>query len=486
MAGPEARGGVAGSVARPRVAGATTAAVGQSSVTHPVCHLRRPSANLRRTPNGSSDGVIAPAATPGPNEETQLLRDAIAVVLGLPAAVAGRFAPSGRRSSALRMTAVAAVVTLLTIAALDTTTSPITAFKTTPVDPHAAARMAATVETDFGVNDAVVIDFSTAMDPAAVEAATSIQPAAPTESTWSNGGKTLQIHPRGAWAPGQFYTVTVGTSAVDAAGTALTAPLRVIFFTRERPAAQIAATRATGNAAHPETEIAIRFSAPVETAAVAKAFSVEPPVDGTMTASAEPGEAGAERFIWTPTSPLGRGPDVRVPAGGDGRQRRRRRDLRAGLPQGQDLRPAEGRAQPARGWRHQDRPRPDHQRALLGAHGPARHPRCRPDQRPGHRQGRQDQLARERPGHAHRPEQRLQVRREGDHHGQRCRSVGGRRLDRRCRRHGRLQGDVHGRAQARRQGQGRAAAHRAPRSPSHPAGAVARPAHRGCRSRSTT
>ena len=106
------------------------------------------------------------------------MRDAIAVVLGLPAAVAGRLAPSGRRSSALRMTAVAAVVALLTIAALDTTTPPITAFKTTPVDPHAAARMAATVETDFGVNDAVVIDFSTAMDPAAVEAATSIQPAA--------------------------------------------------------------------------------------------------------------------------------------------------------------------------------------------------------------------------------------------------------------------------------------------------------------------
>ena len=103
------------------------------------------------------------------------------------------------------------------------------------------------------------------------------------------GARPCRSIPRGTWAPGQFYTVTVGTSAVDANGTALTAPLRVIFFTRERPAAQIAATRATGNAAHPETEIAIRFSAPVETAAVVKAFSVEPPVDGTMTASAEPG-----------------------------------------------------------------------------------------------------------------------------------------------------------------------------------------------------
>jgi uncharacterized protein YkwD len=202
------------------------------------------------------------------------------------------------------MTAVAAVVALLTTAALNTTTTPITAFKTDPVDPHAAARMAATVEADFGLDEAVLVDFSAPMDAASVSAATTVQPQAPIKTSWSNAGKTLRIAPRGAWQPGTFYTLTIAATAVDAAGTALASPLRVIFFTRERPAAQLAVTRPSGKAAHPETGVSIRFSAPVASAAVAKAFSVEPPVEGVLTASAEPGEDGAARYTWMPSAPL--------------------------------------------------------------------------------------------------------------------------------------------------------------------------------------
>ena len=69
---------------------------------------------------------------------------------------------TGRRRPALRLTVVAAVVALLTIAAINTTTAPSTAFRTTPVDPHAAARMAATVEADHRLDEPVVIDFSAA------------------------------------------------------------------------------------------------------------------------------------------------------------------------------------------------------------------------------------------------------------------------------------------------------------------------------------
>ncbi len=232
------------------------------------------------------------------------MRDAIAVVLGLPATVANRLMPTERRRPALRIVAVTAVVALLTIAALDIAPDPTTASKTPAVDPHAAARMAATVETDVQLDDPVVIDFSTAMDPDAVAAATTIRPEAPIKASWSNDGMTLRIDPRGAWEPGQFYTINIAKTAVDAAGTALSAPLRVIFFTRQRPAAQLAVTRPTGNAAHPATSIAIRFSEAVSTASVAKAFSVEPAVYGTLTASAEPGEDGAARFTWTPSVPL--------------------------------------------------------------------------------------------------------------------------------------------------------------------------------------
>jgi Big-like domain-containing protein len=231
------------------------------------------------------------------------LRDAIAVILGLPAAVASRLAPTDRRGPALRMSVVVAVVALLTIAAVNGAT-PISASRTTPTDPHAAARMAATVESDHGLDEPVVIDFSAPMDPAAVATAMKIQPVAAIRTAWSNGGRSLSIAPRGRWEPGQFYTITIADTAMDAAGTALAAPLRVIFFTRDRPAAQLTATRASGKAVHPETAVAIRFSEPVPISAVRKAFSVEPRVDGTLTTAAEPGESGAAAFLWTPTAPL--------------------------------------------------------------------------------------------------------------------------------------------------------------------------------------
>ena len=169
---------------------------------------------------------------------------------------------------------------LLTVAALDSTTEPITAFRTTPADPHAAARMAATVEADFAVDEPVVIDFSAPMDPASVAAATTVKPATATNAQWSADGRSLRLAPRRGWQPGTFYTVTVETSAQDAEGNGLAAPVRAIFLTRDRPAAALSLTRSIGRAAHPETAVAIRLSALVEAAAVARAFSVEPAVEG--------------------------------------------------------------------------------------------------------------------------------------------------------------------------------------------------------------
>ena len=94
-------------------------------------------------------------------------------------------------------------------------------------------------------------------------------------------------------------------------------------------------------------------------------------------------------------------------------------------------RPKVVRSRPADGGT-EDRSRPDHQRALLGAHGPARHARRRSGSAVSiPLKDGQDQLARERPRHAHRPEQRLPLRRKGDHRQSRRRSFGGRRRDRR-------------------------------------------------------
>jgi hypothetical protein len=239
------------------------------------------------------------------------LRKAIAGVLGLPVIVATYVALLARRPTALSTTAVAAIVGLLTIAAMSGTAPPITAYKTIPVDPHAAARMASSVVTDFGIHQTVRIDFSAAMDRASVEAALRVSPAAAPALSWLDEGRSLRIAPSGAWAPSRFYTVTIGREARDAAGTPLAEPLRVIFFTRDRPTVELAMTDlADEGTARPGSTLELRFSRPVDPTSVARALRVTPATAGRLVATADPGQAGAERFLWVPDAPLAPGTPI--------------------------------------------------------------------------------------------------------------------------------------------------------------------------------
>ena len=239
------------------------------------------------------------------------MRKAIAGVLGLPVIVATYVALLARRPAALSTTAVAAIVVLLTIAAMGGTAPPITAYKTIPVDPHAAARMASSVVTDFGIHQTVRIDFSAAMDRTSVEAALRVSPAAAPALSWLDEGRSLRIAPSGAWAPSRFYTVTIGREARDAAGTPLAEPLRVIFFTRDRPTVSLALTDMVDEGtARPGSALELRFSRPVDANSVARALRVTPATAGRLVATADPGQAGADRFLWVPDAPLAPGTPI--------------------------------------------------------------------------------------------------------------------------------------------------------------------------------
>ena len=239
------------------------------------------------------------------------MRKAIAGVLGLPVIVATYVALLARRPVALSTTAVAAIVGLLTIAAIGGTAPPITAYKTVPVDPHAAARMASSVVTDFGIHQTVRIDFSAAMDRTSVEAALRVSPAAAPTLSWLDEGRSLRIAPSGAWAPSRFYTVTIGREARDAAGTPLAEPLRVIFFTQDRPTVELALTDLVDEGtARPASALELRFSRPVDATSVARALRVTPATAGRLVATADPGQAGADRFLWVPDAPLAPGSPI--------------------------------------------------------------------------------------------------------------------------------------------------------------------------------
>lgn len=237
------------------------------------------------------------------------MRKAVVAVLGLPVIGALYLIPVARRTVSLRVAILLVAGGLLTLASAGSKAQPVSAYKTPPIDPQAAARMAVPVVTDFSVHRSVQFDFNTPMNEPSVAAALSVDPQAATRLTWSADGRHLRVAPTDAWQPGRLYAIRIDSSARDRAGAALGAPVSAVFLTRERPTASLALTKALDAHAHPSTAIAIAFSEPVESSAVLAALSVKPVLAGRLLTV--PGEASGpmtnDHFQWIPDAPLAPG-----------------------------------------------------------------------------------------------------------------------------------------------------------------------------------
>jgi hypothetical protein len=80
---------------------------------------------------------------------------------------------------------------------------------------------------DVPLESSIVLEFSTLMDTASVEAALRIQPALELQATWS--GERLTLTPMTAFVEGRQYTLRIGSTARDGAGTPLERPFRLSF-----------------------------------------------------------------------------------------------------------------------------------------------------------------------------------------------------------------------------------------------------------------
>lgn len=80
---------------------------------------------------------------------------------------------------------------------------------------------------DVPLESSIVLEFSTLMDTASVEGALQIQPAVELEATWS--GERLTLTPSIAFVEGRQYTLRIGSTARDGAGTPLERPFRLVF-----------------------------------------------------------------------------------------------------------------------------------------------------------------------------------------------------------------------------------------------------------------
>ena len=155
----------------------------------------------------------------------------------------------------------------------------------------------------------IQITFSTLMDTASVERALEVVPSTEVDLRWA--GQRLTIIPRARLLPDQAYTVSLGSSAHDQAGTALLVPLQLAFTTVPAGLSARTVVPAQGTQGIAVTSpIAVIFDRPLDPQTVSdSAFTITPSVPGNVTLTAPEGAAGlrddAQRILrYTPSGSL--------------------------------------------------------------------------------------------------------------------------------------------------------------------------------------
>jgi Bacterial Ig-like domain len=178
------------------------------------------------------------------------------------------------------------------------------------------AALAGSIEPHHGLREPIHLSFSSAMDPASVAAALRVNPGTSVVQTWDAAGQALTISPRTGWRPGTYYTVTIGTAALDSTGQALAAPARAIFTTRDPVTARLTSSQAAVKGRVPtSTLFTIAYDGAVDVSAVESAFHIEPAVEGTFATARD--AAGRSAVMFIPTTGLAPDTAYRVTLGGD-------------------------------------------------------------------------------------------------------------------------------------------------------------------------
>ena len=160
------------------------------------------------------------------------------------ASVGGRL----RRSKAIRVSFALGLALIVGIGIVGTgRPSPAVATAPVPIVPLTPAAFTTQVVTDRALTEPVSIRFSTAMDPASVAAAITVDPPTPVSLAWDATGTVLMIAPRDHWAAGTLHTITVQPGALARSGQPLVSPARAAFLTRDATTASAAATQPVGD-----------------------------------------------------------------------------------------------------------------------------------------------------------------------------------------------------------------------------------------------
>jgi uncharacterized protein YkwD len=180
--------------------------------------------------------------------------------------------------------------------------------------PVPQAEFQTIVATGVDVDDPAVIEFSTPMDSASVEAAVEVDPPTAVTFSWDATGRELTVRPVGTWQTAAYHTITVPPGTLAASGRPMTSPARAAFVTRLPAAASVAATATIEDHVDVDTAFVIRFDRPVDPASVDGSVTLEPAVEGTLAMDAS--SDGQATYRFTPATALAAGTWYRLTVSG--------------------------------------------------------------------------------------------------------------------------------------------------------------------------
>ena len=228
-----------------------------------------------------------------------------ATLLAVPVLVLVYLPVVASRKAAARLALFLGVGGLIGIAGFGILPRGITAVPASTPAPVEAQRFGPAVIASQGLDGTILVEFSEPMDRASVEAALSVEPAAPVALSWLDDDRALLIGPKTHWAPATFYTVSIRAGALDLEGGTLESTVRTAFSTRPATGAAIVATELAGKRVRPETAFVVTFDADVPLEAARAAFVIEPAVAGEVVGDEVGSDSATTRDVtFLPDEPL--------------------------------------------------------------------------------------------------------------------------------------------------------------------------------------
>jgi uncharacterized protein YkwD len=170
---------------------------------------------------------------------------------------------------------------------------------------QASFRMA--VGTNMDLLSPATIMFTTPMERDSVEAAVSVDPPVPVKLDWNADATSVAIVPTEHWAPGTYYTITVGPGALATSGRPTTRPTRAAFLTRDAATALLGATGKVEKRVTTDSAFTVSFDQAVDLSSVGHAIRLDPPAAGSLTRTTS--ADGTSTYTFIPSEPLA--PDTR-------------------------------------------------------------------------------------------------------------------------------------------------------------------------------